>query len=80
MIIHRTKPTDKLQFQTFSPAIPHFKPCKYNPRNKNVSMLGCACILAAHPFLASQQPQRLVTLMLWSNATSLILFSGIWTL
>ncbi len=50
LIIRRTKPTDKLQFQTLSPAIPHFEPCKYNPRNKIVSVLGCACILAARPF------------------------------
>lgn len=50
MIICRTKPADKLQFETFSPEIPHFKPSKYNPCNKNVPVPGCACILAAHPF------------------------------
>jgi len=50
LIIQRTKPTDMLQRQTFSPAIPHFRPCKYNPRNENAFVLGCADILAAHPF------------------------------
>ncbi len=56
MIIHRTEPTDKLQFQTFSPAIPDFKPCKYNPRNKNGSVLGCACILANTPSSVTYAP------------------------
>ncbi len=51
MVIHRTKSTNELQFQTFSPAIPRFRPCKYSLRNKKKSVLGCAAEMqAAHPF------------------------------